>query len=102
MNNLNLKYLVNISSRKKYACMIRDAFLSLFKSDFKTKKYKDLIILYIQAFKKHFNKHIVCHLGEIGGSVDAEAYKFSIKINNNNLHCALKLIPLVNSESSKI
>jgi len=102
MNNLNLEYLVNISSRKKYACMIREAFLSQFKENFKTKKYKDLIILYIQAFKKNFNKHIICHLGEVGGSVDAEAYKFAIKIKNNNLYCALKLIPLVNSESSKV
>lgn len=102
MNNLNLQYLVNISSRKKYASMIREAFLSLFRDNFKTKKYNDLIILYIQAFKQHFNKYIVCHLGEVGGSVDAEAYKFAIKINNNNLYCAVKLIPLVNSESSKI
>ena len=102
MNNLNLEYLVNISSRKKYACMIREAFLSQFKENFKTKKYKDLIILYIQAFKQNFNKHIICHLGEVGGSVDAEAYKFAIKIKNNNLYCAVKLIPLVNSESSKV
>ena len=48
MNNLNLQYLVNISSRKKYASMIREAFLSLFRDNFKTKKYNDLIILYIQ------------------------------------------------------
>ena len=60
MNSLNLKYLVNISSRKKYACMIRDSFLSLFKNNFKKTKYNDLIILYIQSFKKHFNKYIVC------------------------------------------
>mgnify|MGYP006083633961 CR=1 FL=1 len=102
MDKLNLKYLVNISSRKKYASMIRDSFLQLFKDDFKKVKYSDLIILYIQGFKEHFNKYIVCHLGEIGGSVDAEAYKFSIQINNHTLFCALKLIPLVNSESSKI
>ena len=102
MNSLNLKYLVNISSRKKYACMIRDSFLSLFKNNFKKTKYNDLIILYIQSFKKHFNKYIVCHLGEVGGSVDAEAYKFNLKIDGNDLYCALKLIPLVNSESSKI
>ena len=38
MNNLNLQYLVNISSRKKYASMIREAFLSLFRDNFKTKK----------------------------------------------------------------
>ena len=82
--------------------MIRETFLKLFKSNFKKIKYNDLIILYIQAFKKHFENYILCHLGEVGGSVDAEAYKFGIKINNDELFCALKLIPLVNSESSKI
>ena len=35
MNKTNLKYLVNISSRKKYASMLRNSFLKLFKSDFK-------------------------------------------------------------------
>ena len=98
----DLKYLVNISSRKKYAIMIRDSFLNIFKEYFKKIKHKDLIILYIKSFKKNFQKHIVCHLGEIGGSVDAEAYKFSIKINNKTLFCALKLIPLVHSESTKV
>ena len=82
--------------------MIRDSFLNLFKDQFKKIKHKDLIILYIKSFKKNFNKHIVCHLGEVGGSVDAEAYKFCIQINKKNLYCALKLIPLVYSESTKI
>ena len=98
----DLNYLVNISSRKKYASMIRDCFLNTFKEVFKKVKHKDLIILYIKSFKKNFQDNIVCHLGEVGGSVDAEAYKFSIKIKNKNLLCALKLIPLVHSESSKI
>jgi len=99
---VNLKYLVNISSRKKYALMIRESFLNLFKSKFKKIAYDGLIILYIKTFKEHFKKHIVCHLGEVGGSVDAEAYKFSIKIKDKDIYCALKLIPLMNSESSKI
>ena len=102
MNKTSLRYLVNISSRKKYASMIRETFLKLFKNNFKKVKYNDLIILYIQTFKKHFNDFILCHLGEVGGSVDAEAYKFKIGYNNDELFCALKLIPLVNSESSKI
>ena len=99
---IDLKYLVNISSRKKYALMIRESFLNLFKSNFKKMKHNELIILYIKSFKQNFRNHIVCHLGEIGGSVDAEAYKFLIKINDKQLYCALKLIPLINSESSKI
>tara|TARA_Y100000816_G_C26100276_1_gene582921 strand:- start:1347 stop:2612 length:1266 start_codon:yes stop_codon:yes gene_type:complete len=99
---IDLKYLVNISSRKKYALMIRESFLNLFKSKFKKMKHEELIILYIKAFKKHFNQHIICHLGEVGGSIDAEAYKFLIQIDNKSLYCALKLIPLINSESNKI
>lgn len=63
---VNLKYLVNISSRKKYALMIRESFLNLFKSKFKKIAYDGLIILYIKTFKEHFKKHIVCHLGEVG------------------------------------
>lgn len=99
---IDLKYLVNISSRKKYALMVRETFLNLFKEKFKKLKHNELIILYIKAFKKHFNDHIVCHLGEVGGSVDAEAYKFLIKIKDKKLYCALKLIPLINSESNKV
>ena len=99
---IDLKYLVNISSRKKYAIMIRESFLNLFKSKFKKLKHDELIILYIKSFKKHFKNHIMGHLGEVGGSVDAEAYKFCIKINNQDLYCALKLIPLINNESNKI
>lgn len=99
---IDLKYLVNISSRKKYALMVRETFLNLFKDKFKKLKHNELIILYIKAFKKHFNEHIICHLGEVGGSVDAEAYKFLIKIKDKYLYCALKLIPLINSESNKV
>jgi len=99
---IDLKYLVNISSRKKYALMIRETFLNLFKSKFSKLKHEELIILSINAFKKHFKNHIVCHLGEVGGSVDAEAYKFKINIDNKELYCALKLIPLIHSESNKI
>ena len=99
---IDLKYLVNISSRKKYASMVRESFLNIFKDKFKKMKHDELIILYIKTFKKHFNQHIICHLGEVGGSVDAEAYKFLIKIDEKKLYCALKLIPLINSESNKI
>tara|TARA_B100001564_G_scaffold56887_1_gene43571 strand:- start:1075 stop:2340 length:1266 start_codon:yes stop_codon:yes gene_type:complete len=99
---IDLKYLVNISSRKKYALMIRESFLNLFKSKFKKMKHEELIILYIKSFKQHFNEYILSHLGEVGGSVDAEAYKFLVKIKDKQLYCALKLIPLINSESSKI
>ena len=99
---IDLKYLVNISSRKKYALMIRESFLNLFKNKFKKMKHDELIILYIKSFKLHFSDYILSHLGEIGGSVDAEAYKFLIKIKDKQLYCALKLIPLINSESSKI
>ena len=99
---IDLKYLVNISSRKKYALMIRESFLNLFKSKFKKMKHEELIILYIKSFKQHFNDYILSHLGEVGGSVDAEAYKFLVKIKDKKLYCALKLIPLINSESSKI
>ena len=99
---IDLKYLVNISSRKKYALMIRESFLNLFKNKFKKMKHDELIILYIKSFKLHFSDYILSHLGEIGGSVDAEAYKFMIKIKDKQLYCALKLIPLINSESSKI
>lgn len=99
---IDLKYLVNISSRKKYALMMRETFLSLFKDKFKKLKHNELIILYIKTFKKHFNENIICHLGEVGGSVDAEAYKFLIKIKDKKLYCALKLIPLINSESNKV
>ena len=99
---IDLKYLVNISSRKKYALMIRESFLNLFKNKFKKMKHDELIILYIKSFKQHFNDYILSHLGEIGGSVDAEAYKFLVKIKDKQLFCALKLIPLINSESSKI
>ena len=99
---IDLKYLVNISSRKKYALMMRETFLSLFKDKFKKLKHNELIILYIKAFKKHFNEHIICHLGEVGGSVDAEAYKFLINIKDKKLYCALKLIPLINTESNKV
>ena len=65
-------------------------------------KHNELIILYIKSFKQHFNEYILSHLGEIGGSVDALAYKFLVKIKDKQLYCALKLIPLMNSESSKI
>ena len=99
---IDLKYLVNISSRKKYALMIRESFLNLFKNKFKKMKHEELIILYIKSFKQHFNEYILSHLGEVGGSVDAEAYKFLVKIKDKQLYCALKLIPLINSESSKI
>ena len=99
---IDLKYLVNISSRKKYALMIRESFLNLFKTKFKKMKHEELIILYIKSFKQHFNEYILSHLGEVGGSVDAEAYKFLVKIKDKQLYCALKLIPLINSESSKI
>ena len=99
---IDLKYLVNISSRKKYALMIRESFLNLFKNKFKKMKHDELIILYIKSFKQHFSDYILSHLGEIGGSVDAEAYKFVVKIKDKQLFCALKLIPLINSESSKI
>ena len=99
---IDLKYLVNISSRKKYALMIRESFLNLFKNKFKKMKHEELIILYIKSFKQHFNDYILSHLGEVGGSVDAEAYKFLVKIKDKKLYCALKLIPLINSESSKI
>ena len=100
---IDLKYLVNISSRKKYALMIREVFLDKFKNNFKKVKHNDLLILYIKAFKEHFNKFILNHLGEIGGSVDAEAYKFALNVRDGTtLFCALKLIPLINTESNKI
>ena len=54
----DLNYLVNISSRKKYASMIRDCFLNTFKEVFKKVKHKDLIILYIKSFKKNFLKKL--------------------------------------------
>ena len=90
---IDLKYLVNISSRKKYALMIRESFLNLFKTKFKKMKHEELIILYIKSFKQHFNDYILSHLGEIGGSVDAEAYKFVVKIKDthNIIACLLFL-----------
>tara|TARA_Y100000741_G_C18247637_1_gene556098 strand:+ start:449 stop:1735 length:1287 start_codon:yes stop_codon:yes gene_type:complete len=103
---IDLKYLVNISSRKKYALMIREAFLNSFKTKFNKINYNDLIILSINSLKKNLNKIIKNHLGEIGGSVDAEAYKICIKIKQNNykykLYSALKIIPLVSNESNKV
>ena len=99
---LDLKYLVNITSRKKYASMIRECFLELYKDKFTKIKYNDLFILYINSLKKNLKNIIQTHLGEVGGSVDAEAYKICIKINNNNLYCALKTIPLFSNEKNKI
>jgi hypothetical protein len=99
---LDLKLLVNITSRKKYASMIRQSFLDMYKEKFLEVKHNDLIILYINSLKKNLNNIIQTHLGEIGGSIDAEAYKVCIKVNDINLYCALKTIPLTSSEKSKI
>tara|TARA_Y100000768_G_C23985481_1_gene688574 strand:+ start:603 stop:1919 length:1317 start_codon:yes stop_codon:yes gene_type:complete len=99
---VDLKYLVNISSRRKYAIMIRDYFLDTFKEKFKKIKHNDLIILHINAFKKNFEKYIKGHLGEVGGSVDAEAYKITINLDKDSIDCALKLIPLINNEAKNI
>ena len=100
---VDLKKLINISARKKYASMVRQSFLDKFKDKFsKIKHNEELILLYINSLKKNLNSIIQGYLGEIGGSVDAEAYKICIKIDNTSLYCALKTIPLYTTEKTKV
>ena len=99
----SLYYLVNINSRRKYANKIRD-FFTTENNNIKTfikKNYKnDIVLLY--TLKKKINSFINGHLGEVGGSVDAEAYYINIKKNNNEYKAALKVIPLTYQESNNI
>lgn len=100
---VDLKKLINITARKKYASMVRQSFLDKYKDKFsKIKHNEELILLYINSLKKNLNSIIQGYLGEIGGSVDAEAYKICIKIDNTNLYCALKTIPLYTTEKTKV
>ena len=99
---LDSKYCRNITSRKKYHAMVKQAFLNICENGFSEIKHGDLIIKCADSFKKNLNNIIQTSLGEIGGSVDAEAYKICIKVNNINLYCALKHIPLDSSEKSQI
>ena len=91
-----MKNLVTILKRLKYAKEIRDYFIN--HSDiFIYKKFEQIYLLY--STKQDFEKYIVNHLGTIGGSVDAEAYKLEPK---KGYKLALKICPLTKIEMIKI
>lgn len=104
MNNQNsLFYLVNINSRRKYANKIREFFTAEnnnIKTFIKKNHKNDIVILY--TLKKKIDLFINGHLGEVGGSVDAEAYYINIKRNNIDYKGALKVIPLTHQEANNI
>ena len=72
MNNL-----IDINTRIQYANLIRNIFLKDNKHIFTHKNFNNITILYTS--KHYFNKYIINHLGTIGGSIDAEAYKLEPK-----------------------
>ena len=50
---VDLKKLINITARKKYASMVRQSFLDKYKDKFsKIKHNEELILLYINSLKK--------------------------------------------------
>lgn len=91
MNNL-----ITILKRLKYAKEIRDYFINQ-SNIFIYKKFENIYLLY--STKQDFEKYIVNHLGTIGGSVDAEAYKLEPK---KGYKLALKICPLTKIEIIKI
>ncbi len=104
MSNIDsLVNLVNINSRRKYANKIRDYFTEENNNNinFIKKNFKNGIVL-LYTLKKKIQKFINGHLGEVGGSVDAEAYFINIKKNNSEYKGALKVIPLTHQESNNI
>jgi hypothetical protein len=102
-NSDSLFYLVNINSRRKYANKIREYFTTENNNIkiFIKKNYKNGIVL-LYTLKKKIDSFISGHLGEVGGSVDAEAYFININRNNNQYKAALKIIPLTYQEANNI
>lgn len=88
MNNL-----IDINTRIQYANLIRNIFLKDNKHIFTHKNFNNITILYTS--KHYFNKYIINHLGTIGGSIDAEAYKLEPK---NGYPLAIKFCPLTKIE----
>ena len=60
---VDLKKLINITARKKYASMVRQSFLDKYKDKFsKIKHNEELILLYINSLKKNLNSIIQGYL----------------------------------------
>ena len=94
--NKNLNTLININNRIIYGKYIRDFFINSNKKLFTSKQYNDILIL--SSTKNKFSKYLTEHLGTIGGSIDAEAYKIELP---NNIQLAIKIIPLTKNEMNK-
>jgi hypothetical protein len=88
-----MQNLIDINSRIKYGGMIRDIFLKDKKQIFKFEKFNNIRILY--TLKEKIEYYIKNHLGSIGGSIDAEAYKLEPK---TGYKLALKFCPLTKAE----
>tara|TARA_Y100000996_G_scaffold401066_1_gene371646 strand:- start:612 stop:1883 length:1272 start_codon:yes stop_codon:yes gene_type:complete len=96
MKNSNLDNLININNRIIYGKEIRDFFINSNKKIFTSKQYNNILILY--TTKNKILKYLTDHLGAVGGSIDAEAYKLELP---NNIKLAIKIIPLAKNELNK-
>jgi hypothetical protein len=89
--------LIDTYQRIKYGTSIRDLFVKKHESIFKSHKFKNIKILY--TTKDKIQRYIKNHLGQVGGSIDAEAYNLEFKKGYN---LAIKFCPLTKTEVTKM
>lgn len=95
MENIEIKQLIDIKHRLFYGQIVRNVFLNDNKDIFSNIKCGNKKIPHTN--KKFIEEFITSHLGQIGGSIDAEAYKIQLK---KNYMGAIKFCPITKDENN--